>query len=209
MSSLAEEWNRAAAAFAGGRMVAEGALLEVALCVKAAGDAGETGLLVLDDATGAVIDVDVRGDREEIAARLAGASGKSAGADAPAASGRRGRPKLGVVAREVTLLPRHWDWLGAQKGGASATLRRLIDEKRRGTAGADTARAAQDTTYHAMTVLAGDRPNYEEATRALFAADIARFNTLMADWPADVRTYLARLAAPLGAAAETAAAQST
>ena len=116
-----------ATAFDGERRLASGPLIDVAMAVKAATAAGAEGpLLAFDDATGAVIDLDLRGSRAEIAARLAAASGEPSGPPRG-----RGRPKLGVVAREVTLAPRHWDWLAAQPGGASAALRRLVEEARR------------------------------------------------------------------------------
>ncbi|MCC8949515.1 DUF2239 family protein, partial [Bradyrhizobium sp. Arg62] len=105
-----------------------------------------------------------------------------------------GRPKLGVVAREITLLPRHWDWLAQQKGGASVAIRKLVDEARRSSGDKDRTRSAQDAAYRFMTVMAGNRPNYEDAIRALFAHDRRRFATLIADWPADIRDHAIRLA---------------
>jgi hypothetical protein len=104
-----------------------------------------------------------------------------------------GRPKLGVTAREVTLLPRHWEWLAAQPGGASVTLRKLVEEARRAGAGDDLRRQAQERAYRFMTVMAGDRPGFEEATRALFAGDGARFAQCVAVWPQDIRTHAERL----------------
>ena len=109
----------------------------------------------------------------------------------------RGRPKLGVVAREVTLLPRHWDWLAVQPGGASAALRRLVDQARRERAGDDARRQAQEAVYRVATALAGDRPGYEEAIRALFGNDLAAFTSLIVAWPPDIVAYLRVLIAPL------------
>ncbi len=106
-----------------------------------------------------------------------------------------GRPKLGVVAREVTLLPRHWDWLAAQPGGASVALRRLVEDARNGAVAGDRRRAAQEATYRFMQALAGNEPGYEEAARALFAGDIGRFEEHSATWPDDVREHAALLAA--------------
>lgn len=139
--------------------------------------------LIFDDATGKPVDVDLRGSPEEVRARLE-----------PAARGP-GRPKLGVTAREVTLLPRHWDWLAAQPGGASVTLRRLVEEARRGGGGKERRRQAQDAAYRFMSAMAGDAPGYEEATRALYAGDGARFEAQTQAWPADVRDHARRLAA--------------
>ena len=106
----------------------------------------------------------------------------------------RGRPKLGVVAREVTLLPRHWEWLGAQPGGASVALRKLVDEARRANGDADRNRAARDAAYHFMSVMAGNLAGFEEASRALFADDRRRFVGLIAGWPDDIRDHVVKLA---------------
>jgi uncharacterized protein len=184
-------------AFAGFYRIAAGPLLDVALALKArAGNAGQDNVLIFDDATGRVIDLDLRGTRTEIADRL---TERLAGrADAPqeaaGATRGRGRPKLGVVAREVTLLPRHWDWLAAQPGGASQALRRLIDEARRADGGRTGRRAAQEAAYRFITVLAGNLPGYEEALRALFAGDAERFARHTATWPADIQAYARQLA---------------
>ncbi len=107
----------------------------------------------------------------------------------------RGRPKLGVVAREVTLLPRHWDWLGSQPGGASVALRRLVEAARRANQATDTKRQAQESAYRFITALAGDLPDYEEAVRMLFAQNRAGFDMASAAWPADVRNHARKLAA--------------
>lgn len=118
----------------------------------------------------------------------------------PAPTPTRGRPKLGVVSGEVTLLPRHWEWLKAQRGGASATLRRLIDEARRAGQGEADARARQERCYRFMTHLGGDLPGYEDALRALFAGDEAGFETALAPWPEALRGWVLKLArAPLAA----------
>ena len=183
---------RSCTAFAGKRLLRRGPLAEVALAVKAATEAGEN-VLVFDDASGRLLDLDLRGDDAEILARLdVPGTPATPVPDAPAKG--RGRPKLGVVAREVTLLPRHWDWLAAQPSGASATLRRLVDEARRRDAPQQQRRAAQTAAYHFMQALAGDLPDYEEATRALFADDRAGLEQMTAGWPPDVRTHALRLA---------------
>jgi hypothetical protein len=141
--------------------------------------------LIFHDATGRPVEFDLRGSVEDVLARLA--------SFAAPAKAVRGRPKLGVTAREVTLLPRHWDWLAAQPGGASAALRRLVDQARRDSGGGEAVRLAKEATYRVMTALAGDLPGYEEATRALFADDRARFEQLTADWPGDVGAYVREL----------------
>jgi hypothetical protein len=106
----------------------------------------------------------------------------------------RGRPRLGVTAREVTLLPRHWDWLATQPGGASAALRRLVDLARRDNLAGDRRRETQEAVHRVMTTLAGNLPGYEEALRALYAGDGESFSRRMAEWPHDVRTYVQALA---------------
>ena len=104
----------------------------------------------------------------------------------------RGRPSLGVRAREVTLLPQQWEWLARQPGGSSAALRRLVEEARRKAPGD---RARRDAIYAFMRDMCGNRPGYEEALRALYRGDSARFAELIATWPGDVRGFIGRLAA--------------
>lgn len=182
----------AVTAFAGSRCLASGSVEEVARAVAAHGEP-EGSVLILDDATGWPVELDLRGGPEDAAvdyrARTAFAS------EPPSVPRGRGRPRLGVVAREVTLLPRHWDWLASQPGGASAALRRLVDDARRAGAGADRARQAQEALYRAMSALAGDAPGFEEAARALFAHDDAHLAAILRGWPTDVAAYLIRLAA--------------
>lgn len=174
---------RLASAFDGDIAFSRGPLAAVAVAVKARIDADPAAQpLVFDDATGAVIDLDLRGDADAIVARLV----------PPGPPRGRGRPKLGVVAREVTLLPRQWDWLARQPGGASAALRRLVDDARR--TGAADPRAARDAAYRFMSAMAGDRPGFEEAARALFAGDHTSFASQAASWPADIRGHVERLA---------------
>jgi uncharacterized protein len=189
-------------AFEGQRRLVSGSLADVALAVKRATD-GESALpiLIFDDSTGRAIDLDLRGTESEILQRLPQAAGSSdRPADAlpqdPASSEPRGRgrPKLGVVAREVTLLPRHWEWLGAQPGGASVALRKLVEQARRTNGDRDRSRAARDAGYHFMSAMAGNLPDFEEAARALFADDRRRFAALVAAWPQDIRDHAARLA---------------
>ncbi|WP_044559635.1 DUF2239 family protein [Azospirillum sp. B4] len=180
-------------AFAGTRHLATGTLVEAALAAKAAQDAGDDSLIfIFNDATGRAVDVDLRGPAEAVRGRLAPAFP----ADLTPAPPRPGRPKLGVVAREVTLLPRHWEWLNTQPGGASVALRKLVDAARHANEGADRVRQAQEAAYRFMSTMAGDRPGFEEAARALFAGDAALFQQHSQDWPADVRSHAERLAAP-------------
>lgn len=157
---------------------------------------------MFEDSTGAVIDLDLRGSTAEIISRLTDrekqdvVNGTKPHKNGEAASPlqSRGRPKLGVVAREVTLLPRHWEWLAAQRGGASQTLRRLVDEARRVDSGESLVRAAQEASYRFISAMAGDLPGFEGAARALFARDEAGFARWTAEWPEDVRLYAQKLA---------------
>jgi hypothetical protein len=179
--------------FQGHRRLASGAPHVVALAVKLAAERGDVRpILVFDDSTGRAIDLDTRGSDEEVLARYGAASACTV--DATEVPRGRGRPKLGVVAREVTLLPRHWEWLESQPGGPSVTLRKLVEEARRTHGERDRTRGAQERAYHFMSAMAGDMPGFEEATRALFANDRTTFSALIAEWPADVRDYTMQLA---------------
>ncbi|MFC5499288.1 DUF2239 family protein [Caenimonas terrae] len=177
-------------AFLEGRRIATGPLHEVAVAVLRAQKAQPQGHpMVFSDASGRSQDLDLRGGEQAVAARHA----LAAPAEAPRG---RGRPKLGVVAREVTLLPEHWDWLAAQPGGASVALRKLVHEARRKGGARDRSRQARERAYHAMSTLAGDLAGFEEAARALFAGDHERLAVQMAPWPQDVRAYVSQLAEP-------------
>jgi hypothetical protein len=179
-------------AFQGARCIAAGELAEVALKAKATADKGPP-VLIFDDATSEAIEVDFRGTAEDVLQRLARAS--SPQATAPETPRGPGRPKLGVVSREVTLLPRHWEWLSAQPGGASVALRKLVEEARRANASKDRVRQSQEAAYRFMSAMAGDRPGFEEATRALFAGQRERFDQLIDAWPRDIRNHAKKLAA--------------
>jgi hypothetical protein len=178
--------------FEGRSRLASGPLTEVALAVKRAEQrASAEKVAIFSDATGHPIDLDLRGSDDEILARLPPGP---AGEPAPGEPRGRGRPKLGVVAREVTLLPRHWEWLNAQPGGASVALRKLVEAARRANGDKDRGRAARDAAYHFMSAMAGNLPHFEEASRALFADDRGRFTALITAWPEDIRDHIARLA---------------
>ncbi|MBF9196472.1 DUF2239 family protein [Microvirga terrestris] len=180
--------NQTYTAFAGSHRVAMGDLATVATKAKAFLDQGESAsILILDDETCRVVEVDFRGTADDVVQRLELAATK------PEPRGP-GRPKLGVVAREVTLLPRHWEWLNAQPGGASVALRKLVEEARRSNESKDRVRQAQETLYRFMSTLAGDEAGFEEASRALFAGDRKLFMALTRLWPKDIRDHAERLA---------------
>ena len=178
-------------AFEGLRRLASGPLNEIAPVIKRAEQRASQPIAIFSDATGRAIDLDLRGSVDDLLKRLAKRDKQPAASSEPRG---RGRPKLGVVAREVTLLPRHWEWLNAQPGGASVALRKLVEAARRTNGEADRRRAARDAAYHFISAMAGNLANFEEASRALFADDRQRFTSLIASWPADIRDHAVRLA---------------
>ncbi|MBB3953696.1 hypothetical protein GGR38_000623 [Novosphingobium sediminicola] len=178
-------------AFVGGQRLAAGDLADVALAVNARMEGAQAPILIFDDATGAQIDIDLRGTTAQIISRLAAYQG------ARPEARKRGRPKLGVVAREVTLLPRHWDWLAQQPGGASQALRRLVEQARKEDKGRTATRLAHERAYRFMAALAGDFLDFEAVSRALFADDMAALATAMEGWPGDVRDHALHLARPV------------
>jgi hypothetical protein len=191
------ESNIAAIAFDGDRRrIAAGDLRAVARAAKELLERrNDASILVFDGSTSNPIDIDFRGSVEDVLARLPEIAAARAEAVPPASRGP-GRPKLGVVAREITLLPRHWDWLAQQSGGASVAIRKLVEEARRSGEDKDRVRQAQEAAYRFMSAMAGNAPHFEAAIRALFADDAAGFEKLIAEWPADVRDHALRLAEP-------------
>jgi hypothetical protein len=184
-------------AFARTRRIASGAPREVVATVKAFVDGHpQAGVLIFDAATSHRVEIDLRGAVSTVLRRLppSPAVEKQADETAPEPAVRTpGRPKLGVTAREVTLLPRHWEWLAGQPGGTSVALRKLVEQARRASTDADRLRAAQESAYRFMTTMAGDQPGYEEAIRALFAGDQMRLQQHVARWPRDVRSHVLAL----------------
>lgn len=182
MNNATSEKPRICTAFAGQRHVATGPLAEVAVAVWRALKADPNETVLTFDRSGRLVDLDLRGDEDEVRDRYA----------EPEPQRGRGRPKLGVVAREVTLLPRHWEWLAEQPGGASVALRRLVDAARAAGEGQD--RRAHEAAYRIMSALGGDLPGFEEGSRALFAGDLARLDAELSAWPSDLRVHVLDLA---------------
>ena len=186
-------------AFDGAKLIAEGELMYVAAKTRRMMDRGsDAAVLIFNAATSEPVDVDFRGTVDDVLGRIPAATETAEPEpETPRGLNQRGpgRPKLGVVAREVTLLPRHWEWLNRQRGGASVALRKLVDDARHANEGKDRARAAQEAAYRFMSVMAGDREGFEEAARALFAHDAARFDGIVAKWPKDIRAHTHKLAA--------------
>ena len=185
--------SRRCIAFDGTRQIAAGPLHEVALAAKARIDANEAArILIFDSATSEPVEVDLRASAEDVAARL------GSGAEPAERQDRRGpgRPRLGVVAREVTLMPRHWDWLRGQPGGASVALRKLVEAASRSAGRRDVERKAREAAYRFMSAMAGNEAGFEEAARALFAGNRERFVACAASWPPDIRNHAVALAFP-------------
>ncbi|MBY0558363.1 DUF2239 family protein [Hyphomicrobium sp.] len=179
-------------AFDGRRRFVSGSRAEVIAAIRTrSAKQPDMSLLIFDDSTGNQIDFDLRESADIPVARLQKSPSSSTGAEEARSPGR---PKLGVVPREVTLLPRHWEWLAAQPGGASVTLRKLVDDARRKNADAEIIRTARERAYRFMSAMAGNLAGFEEATRALFAGDRQQFEKLTAKWSADVRDYTHSLA---------------
>lgn len=183
-------------AFAGTNRLAFGGPQEVARAAKSFVDAeGRDSVLIFDAVTSEPVELDLRGSESAVLDRLPVASppgGKETAAmNAPRSAGR---PKLGVTAREVTLLPRHWEWLASQPGGASVALRKLVEHAIRANREVDRMRQAREAAYRFMHAMAGNEPGFEEAARALFAGDGLRLSQAVANWPADIREHAVGLA---------------
>jgi hypothetical protein len=183
-------------AFDGDRRIGSGSLRDVARAAREALDRShDASILVFEGGSSTLVDLDLRGSVNDVLVRIPPNPTPPPDEETVVAAPRGpGRPRLGVVAREITLLPRHWDWLARQKGGASVAIRKLVDEARRVNEDSDRIRLGQEAAYRFMSTMAGNRPHFEEAIRALFAGDPRRFEKLIAEWPADVRDHAARLA---------------
>jgi hypothetical protein len=175
------EEERTYTAFLGETLIATGPIETMLPIVKDLFDRDEGALfLIFEDQSGRQVDFDLRGPVEEVVARAVPARSRQG----------PGRPKLGVVSREVSLLPRHWDWLEEQPNGASAALRRLVDQARKQEPDEQRARLVREAAGRFMSAMAGNLPGYEEASRALYADDRARFDDLIRSWPHDIREYI-------------------
>ncbi len=194
--------SKTCAAFFEHRLIASGAPLDVAIAVKEfIGDDAHSPVLIFDDDTSEQLEFDFRGTLQDVCRRLSLAERQDqplpgAAADSEKSRGR-GRPRLGVVSREVTLLPRHWDWLGEQPGGASVALRKLVEKARHDYADVDARRRVQERAFRFMNVIAGNLDNFEDAIRSLYAADKEKFATCINDWPKDISDHCWRLTASL------------
>jgi hypothetical protein len=175
------EQEQTYSAFVGEELVSSGAFDKMITVVKAVFEQ-DPGILFLifEDQTGRQVDFDLRGTLEQVKARAFPATPKAG----------PGRPKLGVTSREVSLLPRHWEWLEQQPNGASAALRRLIDDARREGPDEQKGQQTREALVRIMSAMAGNQPGYESACRALYASDRPEFEELIRNWPGDIRQYL-------------------
>jgi len=183
------DWNLTTpcSAFAGFNRIASGTLEIVAASVKQHMEVDPTAaILIFDNLQAKQIELDLRGTLADVLASIP----PSTPEEPHNLSKGPGRPKLGVIAREVTLLPRHWQWLSEQEGGASVALRKLVDDARRRNESADNQRHSREATYRFMHSMAGDQPDFEEAARALFAGDKDLFQRKTSRWPDDLVSYL-------------------
>lgn len=182
-------------AFAGKRKVASGTLHSLAPALKDLVTADpHAQILIFDDQSGKQVDLNLHGSLADVLQRLPRPRAEMEEMAQVAAPRSVGRPKLGVVAREITLLPRHWEWLATQPGGASVALRKLVESAQRDNRAVDEQRSARDAAYHFISALAGDEAGYEEATRALFAGQRQQFEGQLHSWPVDVREHALLLA---------------
>jgi hypothetical protein len=191
------ENERTYTAFAGHRQIVSGNLRTMVLGTKEHLDRGESEpVLIFEDKTGNQLDFDFRGTPDEVLARLPSHPNFATSEAQGKVRSGPGRPRLGVVCREVSLLPRHWDWLEQLPGGISVALRKLVEEARKQGQGKHLARRARDAASKFMWAMAGNLPGFEEASRALFARearDQERLGELIRDWPADIRKHVERL----------------
>jgi hypothetical protein len=169
-------------AFLGWKRIAAGSLEQMLRQTKAylRDEPSDQSLLIFEDQTGTQVDFDLRGSVEEVLERVA---------PRPLRTGP-GRPRLGVISREISLLPRHWEWLETQRSGVSATLRRLIEEARKQDSTESDRRRAVEATGRVMTAIAGNLPGFEEAYRALYSRDHGRLEQCVKEWPQDLREYM-------------------
>lgn len=198
MSQVTPSIPRQCVAFLGSKRIAAGTAADVVAELSANLPREDLPqVLIFDCDDSRLLELDLRLTPAELQAQFAAAEPPPPAepqerSDAPR---KRGRPKLGVVSKEVTLLPRHWEWLAAQPGGASVALRKLVEQQRKAGAEKERVRLRQEACYRFMHAMAGDRPNFEEATRALYAREETLFQREIAAWPEDIRAHATALAA--------------
>lgn len=179
-------------AFEGFQKLISADLEKVLLTVKRRLKANrDSSVLIFSDSTGKQMDFDLSGTDADVTDRHKIYTMKTAPPQPTV-----GRPKLGVVPREISLLPSHWEWLNNQTGGASPTIRQLIDEKiKSSSTDRLKVKTSQEVTYKFLSALAGDLPNFEEAVRYLYRSDRKKFLEQVSGWHKDVVDHALRLAA--------------
>ena len=181
-------------AFGNEKLIAHGSLDEVVLKIKRWHDKNSTGsLLVFNDFTGKTMEFDLRGSEKEVLQKIE----MFIPQDTAAVSVGPGRPKLGVVTREVSLLPQHWEWLASQPEGASAALRKLVEGAKKNLVMKESVKQVQERVYKIMSILAGDLPQYEEALRSLYRRNAENFKQHTAIWSPDIKEYVMKIAEPV------------
>lgn len=186
--------NNTYTAFEGHELLVKGLLNQVVTQVKRRLDSSRSSsILIFSDATGKEMDFNFQGSEADVLKRIevyvnTAESSRNTNSQGP------GRPRLGVISREVSLLPRHWEWLANQPGGASAALRRLVEDAKKNTLSEEGGvKGAQERAYRFMSVLAGNFEGYEEALRALYRRDKKAFLQNSKSWPKDVREHTLKL----------------
>jgi uncharacterized protein len=181
-------------AFDSQQLLFQGTLSEVVLKIKKRlGRADHSSVLIFSDETGKTMDFNFQGSEKDVQKRLE----VFVSDGIPKESSGPGRPKLGVISREISLLPRHWEWLASQPGGASTILRTLVEEAAKKSTGSISVKQLQERVYRFLSVMAGDLPAYEEALRALYKRDKSKFTALIKEWPRDIRSHSLELAKPV------------
>ncbi|MBN21814.1 MAG: hypothetical protein CL678_11090 [Bdellovibrionaceae bacterium] len=186
--------NHFYSAFDDKTLLVQGELDDVVIHIKKhLGKSENSSILIFSDSTGATIDFNFQGTKQDVLKRL----DMFRSPKQKSIPSGPGRPRLGVISREISLLPRHWEWLATQSGGASATLRRLVEEAQKKSSQQVSTKQIQERVYKVMSVLAGDLQGYEEALRALYKKDRKTFFSQIEIWPKDIKKYLKKIGKPI------------
>jgi hypothetical protein len=181
-------------AFGNGKLIVHGGLDDVVTKIKRWYDKYSNGtLLVFNDFTGKTMEFDLRGSEKEVLQKIE----MFLPQEIVVVSARPGRPKLGVVTREVSLLPQHWEWLASQPEGASAALRKLVEGAKKNLVMKESVKQVQERAYKIMSILAGDLPQYEEALRSLYRRNEENFKQHIASWSPDIKDYVMKTVEPV------------
>jgi hypothetical protein len=147
----------------------------------------ESRILIFENATGRQVDFDLHGSLQEVLARHLPRPQKKG----------PGRPRLGVISREISLLPRHWEWLERQPQKASGTLRRLVETARKNEGDLTRRREKLEAADRFLWSIAGDLEGCEEVSRALYAGNWSVFDELISPWPQDIRDHVSMMVQPV------------